>query len=72
MRKYRKNSVLVGVKKEFDSLNRIVIPKDLRDLFNFGKEVEVIATPEGVLIRNPEWRLVKTIKKEDVLFTKKS
>lgn len=59
MRKYRYKNGCVGVKKEFDNLWRLVIPKEMRDLYNFGKEVEVITTLEGVLIRNPEYQLVK-------------
>ncbi len=65
MRKYHSNNRSVGVIKEFDMLSRIVIPKEMRDRFNFGKEVEVVATSEGVLIRNPEWRLVRVITKTD-------
>lgn len=59
MRKYKAKSNSVGVTKEFDSLWRIVIPKEMRDLYKFGKKVEVITTPDGVLIRNPEYRLIK-------------
>lgn len=61
MRKYRHKKGLIGVTMEFDSLWRLVIPKEMRDLYNFGKEVEVVTTPDGVLIRNPEWKLVKAV-----------
>ena len=61
MRKYYRKTHLVGIRKEFDNLNRIVIPKEMRDLYKFGKEVEMIATPDGVLIRSPEWRLTKVL-----------
>lgn len=60
MRRCRSKSEAIGVTKEFDNLQRIVIPKEMRDLYKFEKEVEVVATPEGVLIRNPEYRLVRT------------
>ena len=60
MRRYRSKSEAIGVIKEFDNLWRLVIPKEMRDLYKFEKEVEVVATPDGVLIRNPEYRLVKT------------
>ena len=63
MRKYRLKSSSIGVIKEFDNLWRLVIPKEMRDLYKFGKEVEVVSIPEGVLIRNPEYRLVKIVKK---------
>ena len=49
----------IGVLKEFDKLGRLVIPKELRDRYALDKKVEVIATQEGVLIKNPEYVLVK-------------
>ena len=47
----------IGVIKEIDRLGRIVIPKDLRDRYLFENKVEVVATKEGILIKNPESRL---------------
>ena len=49
----------IGVFKEFDKLGRIVIPKDLRDRFFLYSSVEVIATDEGVLLKNPDYVMVK-------------
>ncbi|MBR6769010.1 MAG: hypothetical protein IKM34_05945 [Clostridia bacterium] len=49
----------VGVNKEIDSLGRLVIPKEMRALFRFENEVELIVTEDGVLVRNPEYKLVK-------------
>ena len=49
----------IGVLKEIDRLGRIVIPKELRDRYFLGSEVEIIATTDGVLIKNPEYSLVK-------------
>ena len=49
----------IGVIKEIDRLGRIVIPKELRDRFGFFDSVEVVATEQGVLIRNPEYKLVR-------------
>ncbi len=49
----------VGVKKDIDNLGRLVIPKEMRELFSFGKTVELIVMENGVLIRNPEYKLVK-------------
>ena len=48
----------VGIIKEIDNLGRLVIPKEMRELFGFEKEVEVITTEEGVLIRSPKYKLV--------------
>ena len=49
----------IGVKKEIDKLGRICIPKEMRRLFNFGNEVELEITKEGILLKNPEYVLVK-------------
>ena len=49
----------VGVIKEIDKLGRIVIPKEMRDRMGFNKEVEVVLTKEGILLKNSEYELVK-------------
>lgn len=46
-----------GIKKEIDNLGRLVIPKEMRELFNMNGEVELIVTTEGILLRNPKYRL---------------
>ena len=54
----------IGVIKEFDKLGRIVVPKELRERYGLADKVEIIATPDGVLLRNPEYVLIKKIEKE--------
>lgn len=49
----------IGIIKEFDKLGRLVIPKDLRDRFGMVEKVEIVATEDGVLIKNPEYYLAK-------------
>lgn len=49
----------VGVVKEVDKLGRIVIPKEFRERLMLEKEVEMILTKDGVLIRNPIYALTK-------------
>ena len=49
----------IGIKKEIDKLGRICIPKEMRILFNLESEVELQITKEGILIKNPEYVLVK-------------
>lgn len=49
----------IGVKKEIDRLGRICIPKEMRRLFNLENEVELQITREGILLKNPEYILVK-------------
>ena len=49
----------IGVKKEIDKLGRICIPKEMRRLFNLENEVELQITKEGILVKNPEYILVK-------------
>ncbi len=49
----------IGIIKEFDKLGRIVIPKELRERYELNGNVEIIATKKGVLIKKPEYFLVK-------------
>ena len=51
----------IGVFKEIDKLGRLVIPKEMRELFHLEGEVEVIGTDAGVLIRNPKYEIVEKI-----------
>lgn len=54
----------IGVKKEIDRLGRLVIPKEMRDTLCLGSEVELVLTEDGILVRNPRYRLVSTYPKE--------
>lgn len=56
---------IIGVFKSFDNLGRLVIPKELRDRYGLEKAVEVVATENGILIRNPEYILINLNKKCD-------
>lgn len=49
----------VGVIKEIDNLGRIVVPKEMRDRLLLDKRVEVVFTKDGVLLRNPEYELIR-------------
>ena len=55
---------IVGIIKEVDKLGRIVIPKELRERFGLTETVEIIATELGIVIRSPEYKLVKVDKHE--------
>ena len=55
----------VGVIKEIDNLGRIVIPKEFRNRLNLEKSVEVVLTNDGILIRNPKYKLVKCDEETD-------
>lgn len=50
---------LLGIVKEIDNLGRIVIPKEFRDRLMLEKQVELVLTKDDMLIRNPEYKLVK-------------
>ena len=50
---------MVGIIKEIDNIGRIVIPKEHRERFALTNSIEIIATENGVLLRNPEYKLVK-------------
>ena len=51
--------MMIGIIKEIDSLGRLVIPKEMRERFSLDKEVEVVMTEDGILIKNPEYELTK-------------
>ena len=53
----------IGVLKDIDNLGRLVIPKEMRETFKLDKSVELVVTEEGVLIRNPKYKLIE---KEEV------
>ena len=51
----------IGMKAKIDDLGRIVIPKQYRDFYHLNNEegIFVTATKEGVLISNPQYKVVK-------------
>ena len=49
----------IGIRKEIDKLGRICIPKEMRKLFELNDMVELQITKDGILIKNPEYILVK-------------
>ena len=55
----------IGIIKDVDNLGRVVIPKEYRSFYNLGKSVEIIGTDFGVVIRNPEYEVVKKEKSKD-------
>lgn len=63
----KKAEIGIGVKRELDKLGRVVIPKEFRTMYALEDEVEIVATEEGVLIRNPEYILVKKSELEKTL-----
>ena len=45
----------LGITRYIDSLGRLVIPKEIRELYGLSDIVEILPTDEGVLIRNPRY-----------------
>ena len=54
----------IGIIKEIDSIGRIVIPKELRDRYSLYGNVEIVATQDGVLIKNIEYMLTRIERRE--------
>lgn len=54
-----------GIHREVDKLGRIVIPKEIRMLYHLDKTVEIVCTEEGVLLRNPQYQVVKVQKERE-------
>ncbi len=55
----------IGIKREIDKLGRIVIPKEMRERLFLEKDVEILLTDEGVLVRNAEYDIVKVKRIKD-------
>lgn len=49
----------IGIVKEIDDLGRLHIPKEIRTRLGFGKNVALVITQDGLLIKSREYRLVK-------------
>ena len=45
----------IGIIREIDNLGRLCIPKEMRKMFNMDNKVEIVAVPEGILVKNPEY-----------------
>ena len=54
----------IGIRREIDKTGRLCIPKEMRDLLKLEDEVELILTEEAVLIRKPEFILLKSTRVE--------
>ena len=54
----------IGIVKEIDSLGRLVVPKEMREMFKLDKNVELVITKEGILLRNPKYKLVEKVEVE--------
>ncbi|MBR7116493.1 MAG: hypothetical protein IKC87_02160 [Clostridia bacterium] len=49
---------VIGIIRGVDKLGRIVIPKEYRERYKLEKEVEIVATCEGVLVRSARHKVV--------------
>ena len=49
----------IGIIKEIDAVGRLVIPKEMREVLGLQKQVEIVMTADGVLVRNPKYCLIK-------------
>lgn len=54
--------IIIGTQKKVDNLGRIVLPKDIRDSYLIGvnDNIEIIPTNEGILLRKPGCKVVKS------------
>ena len=43
-----------GVVKEIENLGRLQIPKEIRTRFGLGKNIELVVTQDGLLIKSNE------------------
>jgi len=54
--------ITFGIQKKIDSLGRIVLPKEIREFYCMDENdtVEVVPTENGILIRKPGYKVIKT------------
>lgn len=47
--------MLLGIQKKIDALGRIVLPKELRELYDIkdGDTVEIVPTENGIIVKSP-------------------
>ena len=52
----------IGIIRKVDPLGRVTLPKEMRNLFQIGKDdwVEILATDEGILLRVPNVEVKRT------------
>ena len=52
--------MIFGIKKKVDALGRIVLPKELREIYQIreGDAVEIVATENGILVKKPGYKLI--------------
>ena len=55
----------IGITKEIDRLGRLQIPKDIRDRLGLKKDVQLVVTQDGLLIKSEEYKLVPIGDKEE-------
>ena len=51
--------MIIGMEKKIDNLGRVTIPKEFRNFYHFDKIVSLIETEQGILITNPEYKMIK-------------
>jgi len=52
---------IIGIPRKVDNLGRIVIPKELREVYNIEKNTTlfICSTPEGILLTTQKYKLVE-------------
>ncbi len=49
----------IGIIKEIDDLGRLQIPKEIRNRLGLQKEVQLVVTQDGLLIKSEGYKLIK-------------
>ena len=60
-----KSKERVGITKEIDDLGRLQIPKEIRKKLGLDKNVELVVTEDGLLVKSEEYRLIKIAEVKD-------
>lgn len=47
------------MEKKVDNLGRVTIPKEFRDFYHIHQKVTLVETEYGILLTNPQYKMVK-------------
>lgn len=58
----------IGVIRKIDSLGRLVLPVELRNFYQIGKEddVEIVPTMDGILLKKPSYVIIINRQKNEL------
>lgn len=54
----------IGIKRKIDSMGRVSLPYEMIKFYHLDEGAVFVKTPEGLLITNPQYKVVKIEKEQ--------